>query len=311
MSPKVIKVLARATKADRRRARLGISLHELPQSTVARYNHAVVMFLHWWASDVFQVRSVFDLDSLLVRYLVYLWEDGETIGIAGDTLSGLEYHLKFLRSHLNGAWKIIGTWRKRELPNRAPPIPLSVVLAMCGCFLQLGHLGLACGVVLGFHCFLRTNELLSLRACDVVVSSSRGVVNLETTKKGQHDVVTIDDPTVVALCRMRLASLERFDSFVGCEPQRARTLFYAVLGCLGLHDAGFKWYSLRRGGATRFFQRSGSLERTLYRGRWESSRTARIYITEGVLALAEITLTAEQSERINEGLRLVRQVLVA
>ena len=40
-----------------------------------------------------------------------------------------------------------------------------------------------------------------------------------------------------------------------------------------------------------YFGRHGSLDRLLVQGRWASSKTARIYINEGLAALAELKLT--------------------
>ena len=48
---------------------------------------------------------------------------------------------------------------------------------------------------------------------------------------------------------------------------------------------GFMPYSLRRGGATHACSTSHNLGQMLLQGRWEESKTARIYITEGALFL--------------------------
>ena len=68
-----------------------------------------------------------------------------------------------------------------------------------------------------------------------------------------------------------------------------KTFNDALEACqLGGHD--FRPYSLRRGGATMYFGRRGSLDRLLVQGRWASSKTARIYINEGLAVLAELKL---------------------
>ena len=46
-------------------------------------------------------------------------------------------------------------------------------------------------------------------------------------------------------------------------------------------------YSLRRGGATAHFLEHGSLDKTAVRGRWPSTKTARIYINEAVSTFAD------------------------
>ena len=69
---------------------------------------------------------------------------------------------------------------------------------------------------------------------------------------------------------------------------------------MGVERYGFRWYSLRRGGATRAFRFHGQMERVLVRGRWESSKTARIYLTDGVAALAEVSLSQAEVASLNQ-----------
>ena len=59
---------------------------------------------------------------------------------------------------------------------------------------------------------------------------------------------------------------------------------------LGMDPDVYRPYGLRRGVATEFFRRSGSIEATLFRGRWSSVRTARAYIVEGISLLAQHSL---------------------
>ncbi len=293
--PRVIKVLTKATREERKQARRGISLHELPKTTVNRYNKALLGFFKWLHQSDCVIEDCCDLDLAVSQFIVFLWEDGETVGLAGDTLSGLEYHIRFLKSKLKGGWKLITTWRKRELPNRAPPPPFSVCLALAGMAMSIDDLGFCCGILVGFHCFLRSMELFTLRASDIVLGEHKGVVQLASTKKGQLDIVVIYDPFVLKICKLRVAQLSPHELLCGHDPRTMRTMFHQFMRILSLQDGGYKWYSLRRGGATRHFQAVGNLDSTLYRGRWESSRTARIYLAEGLAALCEIQFSAETS----------------
>ena len=58
----------------------------------------------------------------------------------------------------------------------------------------------------------------------------------------------------------------------------------------------YRPYGGRRGGATEFFRRSGSLEANLFRGRRSSIRTARAYIVEGMSLLAQHLLALPEAE---------------
>ena len=66
-------------------------------------------------------------------------------------------------------------------------------------------------------------------------------------------------------------------------------------------------YSLRRGGATAHFLEHGSLDKTAVRGRWPSTKTARIYINEAVSTLAQITLTTLQQISIGKCAKIILQ----
>ena len=51
-------------------------------------------------------------------------------------------------------------------------------------------------------------------------------------------------------------------------------------------------YSLRRGGATTLFRETANLELVMVQGRWQSQRTARIYVNDGMAAEKEEQFSA-------------------
>ena len=63
-------------------------------------------------------------------------------------------------------------------------------------------------------------------------------------------------------------------------------VFSLLLSFFGLSKEGYALHSLRRGGATHFFQVTGNLSATLEMGRWLSLSSGRMYITEGLSVLA-------------------------
>ena len=71
-------------------------------------------------------------------------------------------------------------------------------------------------------------------------------------------------------------------------PHRFRQLFASFLRQLGFAEDDYTPYSLRRGGATWFFQTSLSLDATIARGRWSCGKTAKQYIDEGTYQLAQV-----------------------
>ena len=69
-----------------------------------------------------------------------------------------------------------------------------------------------------------------------------------------------------------------------------RTMFSECTDAVGLSTFSFRPYSLRRGGATYWFGKHGSLDRVVVLGRWQAQRAARIYINEGMASIAEMSL---------------------
>ena len=61
-----------------------------------------------------------------------------------------------------------------------------------------------------------------------------------------------------------------------------------------LPAAGWRPYSIRRGGATARFLEKGSLDLTAARARWQSTRTARRYLDEAVAFLSRATPTQQR-----------------
>ena len=91
-------------------------------------------------------------------------------------------------------------------------------------------------------------------------------------------------------------------------PAAFRRQFASLLAEFQLEEFGFKPYSCRRGGATEYFTRSGSMEGTLARGRWNSNRIARIYINDGLASLASLSLTAAQKSGLKSAAAHLKDV---
>ena len=163
-------------------------------------------------------------------------------------------------------------------------------------------------LLIGFDCFLRTGEMLSLIHSDLVFGSSNtGVVRLGHTKTGQRhgsfEASTINDPLCGRLYKAYRRSLPRdshSDHFLFlAKPYRFYKVFEEGLRWLGLHEFGFRPYSVRRGGATAYFRVTRSMEATLDRGRWSSSRVARIYVNDGLAREVELNFSDATRERLS------------
>ena len=184
------------------------------------------------------------------------------------------------------SWKLFGVWRKLESPGRAPPLTKEIIYSWANYAIEHQDLIFAGLILLGFFALLRTGELLQVRAKDLLLDDSNGIVTLFGTKTGQRDnvgeMVSFSDFfTLETLKIVQQLQKERDLLHVPIchrSAQSFRTQFRSYCSRFDLLQHNFRPYSLRRGGATWLFQSSGSMELALVKGRWSSSRVARIYI---------------------------------
>lgn len=235
------------------------------------------------------------LDGLLCDYLELLWATGEGRGLASDTVAGLQDHDPRLRGHLLGSWRLLKAWSMNEIPNRAPPFPEKVLLSMVGWALFKEEYWFALSLLLGFYGLLRTGELYDVKSSSITMSSSTSVavLSLGLTKGGKRagalESVTIHVADVLRRLWQWKMGERKVDKLIP-SPFAWRKLFQECLSSLEIQDFGFRPYSLRRGGATFWFQRHASFDKLLIQGRWAAAKTARVYLNEGLALLAELKL---------------------
>ncbi len=184
------KVLSQGLKKDRAvsRAKLG-SLRgmKIQPRTAQRYTHAVFHFLCWLSQFGFHLASTYDqLDTQVCEWLEYLWHSGESKGLAGDTLSGIQWLLQ-KRRILDGGWSLLEVWSRHELPARAPAMPPLVLLGIAGFALSRGALDVAALLLTGFACMLRSMEMFSICRNHIALAAQlTGAILLPDTKSGKR-----------------------------------------------------------------------------------------------------------------------------
>lgn len=236
------------------------------------------------------------LDGLLCDYLEHLWASGEGRALASDTLASLQDVSPRLRGSIPGAWRLLKAWSTNEIPNRAPPLPERVLHSLVGYYIFHRQHAMALSLLLGFYGMLRTGELLGIRNKDVTVDlqASTAVISLGYTKGGKRAGAAESVTVAVTEVVRRLAQWKQATppgSLLCASPQTWRKAFSTTLAALSLESWEFRPYSLRRGGATFWFSRHGSLDRILLQGRWMAARTARTYLNEGLAVLAEMSIS--------------------
>ena len=293
------RVLEAAKPEDRatQRRKLG-TLRELTvqPATRKRYDHATDLFLSFLQKEGHVLpREKHKMDPLVCDYVEHLWSSSTGRGLACDTLAGLQDLQPNLKNALPGAWRLLKTWHVNEVPNRAPPLPENVVQAMAGWSFFKGHYTFGVSLLVGFYTMLRTGELLGLRSSHLLSDPSRQqvLISLGLTKGGKRtgaaESVILGYEPIVRLVKF-WKSVAHQSTPLALSPAKWRGLFNEGLCALKLETFGFRPYSLRRGGATFWFSKHQSLDRILISGRWQTQKSARIYINEGLALLTGMNL---------------------
>lgn len=291
-------IIAGKTRHDRKvqRRQLGsLRTNTVAPRTRARYDTALQSFYQYCQSHKVRIPDEgSQLDDVVADYIEFLWEEGEGLSRATDTISGLQDLKPRLRGQLSLSWRLVKTWQRKEIPLRAPPFPETLLHALCGYFLMSGEPLMALALEVAFYGVLRTGELLSLSSHQVEVAPNDAcaVLNLGLTKTSQRtgaqDSVTIRVLHVCQQLRKWKQSMPLKTPLVTVSDYLFRKSFDQGLHALGLSTGGFRPYSLRRGGATMYFTKNPSMDWLRLMGRWSSDRTVRVYVNDGLARLAEM-----------------------
>ena len=247
------------TRRARQRARRHIVLRDagISKKTQERYYNSVSLL----CKDVVQVTSMEDMDEQISDWIEAQFHKGAPLNVVADALSGMHYFLPSTRRRLPGSWKLFANWRKMEVPSRAPPLPEDLLWALMSKAVQAGQFDLASLLGLGFHCFLRTGELLSIRPMDLLLGDHNGIVSLPVskgrTRHNNKESVTITEPALLALLHelvlyKRESRLYKVPIWVHTGTAFRKAL-YELFKFFGVEHLQFRGYSLRRGGATAFY----------------------------------------------------------
>jgi hypothetical protein len=264
------------------------SLHSkiVRANTLDRYTRAVCAFLGYLDQEGFSLAQDYEeLDGQLCLWIEHLWQDGDGRSFANDTISGVQLYLLTQRKFF-GSWKLLSTWKRLELPSRAPPLPPEVALALAGVAVSMGKPEYSAVVLLMFESLLRPQEAFNINStCVQLQEDLTGTAALFNTKAGQRrgatEMVMIEDGLVGRAVARALVKLPAKTPLVA-SGTTFRAWFAHALKTLQLTEYNFKLYSCRRGGATNHFRRHRNMALTVERGRWSDVKTARMYITEAL-----------------------------
>ena len=262
-----------------------------------RYRSALVQVTQFWADHNVDINSLDVLDEAVATYLEHIFAEGLPKSLASDTLASIQHYLPTSCGRLRFSWKIAKTWQKLEPPTRLVPLSPLVVQAFSGGLWQCGFHREAAALLVAFDAMLRPGELYQLRCKDITFYGNAAVITLRDTKTGQRkgsdEMVVIESLLACNILRQAVMAVPRSSLLLSVSPYRFRLLFRSLVSHFQLKGS-VGMYSLRRGGATFDFLLHKSMERTLLRGRWSSSSTARIYLQHTVASISELALTKIQ-----------------
>ena len=278
----------------RRRARSTGYLMRATVTTATRalYKTNVMRFLQWVADNNDGAADLDEFDELLVDYVHELHATGAPKSRAERAVNGIIHYAPEFRWALPRSKQAVRGWYHLEGSESYPPLSRELAVVVAVQMRRNGRPREAIGVLLAFDCMLRVGELCALRRDDVaddgdsrVSTEHKGMfVRLVRTKTGNNKHVEVLDPTARRLVRQLVATAGPGDRLFPFSTETFRRVMKATCSQLGLHAAPVDYvpHSLRHGGATYYyFVKRMPMEDVLYRGRWESTKSARTYLHGG------------------------------
>ena len=215
-----------------------------------------------------------------------------------------------MRLELPEASQFLRNWQRSYVPQRALPASWALVEALVGFAFQRGEKYMGLLLALSFCCLLRTSEMLAITNHHLVFHPKQVALSVilpgSKTLQGNPQVLLVEDPQLVHLARTAVSP--RCKQLLWPHGAHACRALFANL----IADAGFgpnyTPYALRRGGATWWFQHTLSIDAVVARGRWACPRTAKSYVDEGTMQLANVSWSKQQRRLVLQGRQLCSQV---
>ena len=249
------------------------------------------------------------LNTVLVEYIQFLYDTGLPRDHGEFAILFVQKAFFWVRGMLKLAWAAINEWKDAYPPEVRVPILAPVLKAMISVAVTWGWPLMGVLYWVGFHCLLRPQEMISLRLSDIRLcddfdpqcatpSAVVAVLNSKTRKRGprkQH--VLIEDSALVSALRHLKGQFDpatRLFPFTLATLNRRHACIQQALGLRFLNTPA----SLRPGGATFEYLRTGSVQRLRYRGRWAQERTLDYYIQDCTAAMVAAQESPEVRSRI-------------
>jgi integrase len=264
--------------------------------TMKRYRLHVVRFLDWCDRVGEDPDDLDELDDVLLDYIHELYESGVGKSHANLTVYGIYTFMPELKGMLPRSAAAVRAWNKTKIGDSYPPLSWELTVAIAVQMTRAYGIAYGIGVLLSFDCLLRVSELVNLRVRDVaddgdkrISSEHKGMIlRLRQTKTGPNKWVEVLDGDCIALMRYWMKNKSRDAYLFPFATYTFRRKFKQQCALLGLSPL-YVPHSLRHGGATRYHHvKKWSVEDVMHRGRWQSTKSAKIYIQSGVAMLMHV-----------------------
>lgn len=240
------------------------------------------------------------LDRLLAVYIQHSFDSSSPFTYAAHALHAVVYHRPDVKAHMFVSRQCIKGWERVKKSVSHPPLTWELTVVIACTLARSGYHGPAVAMLVGFDCYLRVGELTRIRRRDVVMPNdarfgrahSAMAVCLARTKTGLNQSVALQSQDVADILCMWVRSLPSSTAdgnplVFAFSPDHFRRLMRNACDQLGVGPTPYVPHSLRHGGATADFLRTGSIEQVQFRGRWKSMESLRTYVQAARALLAE------------------------
>ena len=286
------------------------SLARRSAATLQAYRKSVGRFLVWCGMMQLPLRTVDDVDDLLVE-----WQETDSTvskSIYAQAICGVEIAVPLARRQLLWARTVLGDWEVIAPVRHHLPLPRALAFLISAALSLLGYGRLAAGLLIQQALGLRPGELLRLRAKDVTLPESTwfgartdAVLSLGAkrgTKAKRAQAVVLrgqQHPLLLELLRSLVKSTDPGDFLLeGISTDTMNRRLRKVTACLGLSD--YTAHSPRAGFATDEALSGSDFTTTREKMRLVSDASLRNYLDAVATATASASREAEYWSRTIE-----------
>jgi integrase len=277
-------------------------------ATFTRYTNAAQQFLTFLKQQHITIHTEQQLDSILASYIEYLYHNHHSYSLASYTFNGLIFFCPRYKTHLPVSHSQLTGWHRRHPTVSKPPLTVNLVKLISAVMLTSGDTDCAVATILAFDCYLRISEFTRLAVSDVsspldTTFANQTAIRLARTKTGTNQSVIVLNTHVVAILHAYIARRivvvgtgSGAASLFGVSADQYRRVFHRVCDVLQLSSLNFTPHSLRHGAATRDYLARMPIDDIMFRGRWASTKSTRIYVQSSRALLIQLDIPRYAAE---------------